>query len=368
VKKLIVEEKVNTIQMTPSAIQWIAMTDPKLRCFANLEVIMVGGEDWNGRIHKLLRENTHARLYNMYGPTETTIWSSIAEVTNQEELDLGEPIRNTRFYILDDAGFPTTEGELYIAGAGLARGYRNAEELTQERFITLIDTEGERVYQTGDLVRRLEDGRIQYLGRLDEQVKIHGHRVELGEIEESTNTIAGVKESCACYDVNTNGGELICFYLSEQPMDEQTLFEELKMKLPKYMIPKRLIRREAFLYTESQKLDRKMMLAEYRSNQQLNWEIEPKQESEVVQEVIGTVDERVQEIVAKILERPMSEIRMDLPLEDYAFDSFGYVTMIVQIEEQFGISFGTEALSPEVFHNLGEICKEVKHLQNHDME
>ncbi len=126
-------------------------------------------------------------LWNMYGPTETTIWSSVSRITSQDgPIFLGEPIANTQLYILDknlQSAPIGVAGELHIGGDGLARGYLNQAELTAAKFITFASLNGERIYKTGDLVRRREDGNIEFLGRIDQQVKVRGYRIELGEIE-----------------------------------------------------------------------------------------------------------------------------------------------------------------------------------------
>src|SRR6185312_1053925 len=127
-----------------------------------------------------------ADLWNVYGPTETTIWSTAERVQSGAPISIGKPIANTTIYILDDRGQPVpagVPGHLYIGGMGLARGYRNREDLTRERFLILPTIPGERLYRTGDIARWRGDGRIEWLGRSDNQVKIRGFRIELEEIE-----------------------------------------------------------------------------------------------------------------------------------------------------------------------------------------
>ena len=132
----------------------------------------------------------------MYGPTETTIWSSVARIES-DEVTIGRPIANTRMYVLDGHREPVPRGvvgELWIGGEGVARGYLNRTELTRERFIEDPFHEGERMYRTGDLARHLPDGRLECLGRIDNQVKIRGYRIELGEIEAALSTHEGVRD------------------------------------------------------------------------------------------------------------------------------------------------------------------------------
>ena len=141
------------------------------------------------------------RLWNLYGPSETTIWSTITEVQpGEESVPIGRPIANTEIYILDAHFQPVpigVHGELYIGGDGLAQGYRNLPELTAERFVVhpFSDQAGSRLYRTGDLVRYRPDGNIEFLRRIDDQAKVRGYRIEPREIEAALNQHPGVKEA-----------------------------------------------------------------------------------------------------------------------------------------------------------------------------
>src|SRR5262249_11106641 len=162
--------------------------------------ILCGGEVLSRPVADQLLEGG-ASLWNLYGPTETTIWSTIIEVQSGEEsVPIGRPIANTETYVLDAHSQPVpigVHGELYIGGDGLAQGYLNRPELTAERFVVnpFSDQAGSRLYRTGDLARYRADGNIEFLGRLDSQVKIRGYRIELGEIETVLNQHPSVKET-----------------------------------------------------------------------------------------------------------------------------------------------------------------------------
>src|SRR5262249_49332667 len=140
------------------------------------------------------------QLHNMYGPTETTIWSTTAVISaSAEEVPLGGPIANTQVYLLDTRLQPVpigVAGEIYIGGGGLARGYFNRVDLTAERFLSNTwDKGGGRLYRTGDVARYQENGQLEYLGRRDQQVKLRGHRIELGEIEASLRAHPAIHEA-----------------------------------------------------------------------------------------------------------------------------------------------------------------------------
>ena len=164
-------------------------------------ILFLGGEALQGALLKDLRQVTAATIENMYGPTETTIWSSTGPALPTDgNVPLGTPIANTQLYVLDDklrpqpVGLP---GELFIGGDGVTRGYYKREDLTRERFLANPFVEGGRMYRTGDLVRIARDGAVQFLGRSDFQVKVRGYRIELGEIESLSRAciLAWVKPS-----------------------------------------------------------------------------------------------------------------------------------------------------------------------------
>ncbi|NBD27026.1 non-ribosomal peptide synthetase, partial [Paenibacillus glycinis] len=182
---LIVNQQVDVVQMTPSRMQLLQQV-PDRGWLKRLAAILIGGEAYPERLLRFLQEQSSARLYNVYGPTETTVWSTIADITDAEAVVIGQPLDNTRIYIVDAQQRLQpigVAGELCIAGDGLARGYLNQPELTADKFAADPFRAGARMYKTGDLARWLPDGKLEYLGRIDQQVKIRGYRIELGEIE-----------------------------------------------------------------------------------------------------------------------------------------------------------------------------------------
>ena len=188
--KFIQDNAVDIIQMTPSRMQLLLNYDKELICLKSVKEIMIGGEAFPFGLLQTLQEKTTARIYNMYGPTETTIWSTISNLTYKDHIDIGRPIKNTEIYIMDDSLtlLPSGQiGEICIGGKGLAKGYVGRDDLTAEKFIYLPQKPNVRVYRTGDMGRHLPDGDLEYLGRTDNQVKIRGHRVELEEIESHLN-------------------------------------------------------------------------------------------------------------------------------------------------------------------------------------
>ncbi len=202
-------------------------------------------------------------LWNMYGPTETTIWSSLQRVRSDEPIGLGHPIENTQLYIVGEDGEPAAAGiagELLIGGDGVAAGYLRRPDLTAQRFIAdrFRAVPGARLYRTGDLVRPHADGRLEFLGRIDQQVKIRGFRIELGEIEAALAAYPGVRQAAAGVRLDAVGEPaLVAYYVAAGDAPQaDALRAHLRTSLPDYMVPARYVRLGAFPLTLNGKLDR----------------------------------------------------------------------------------------------------------------
>ncbi|KFE71998.1 non-ribosomal peptide synthetase [Hyalangium minutum] len=207
--------------------------------------VLCGGEALSDELARVLMPKS-AALWNLYGPTETTIWSSRRYFGNgQQRVTLGQPIENTRLYVLDEDQRPVplgVEGELYIAGDGVAQGYIGREDLTAQRFPTLgIDELGvtqERCYRTGDRVRQRHDGELLFLGRQDHQVKVRGHRIEPGEVEARLAEVPGIAEAVVAVQGEAERSRLVAFLVSSgEPVPTGTVLAHLRKHLPSYMIP-----------------------------------------------------------------------------------------------------------------------------------
>ncbi|MCW3466087.1 non-ribosomal peptide synthetase [Chitinophaga nivalis] len=252
---------VTMLQSTPSFIRLLREDPHSRRFLASLQQLMVGGEALPlPLIQELRTENKTLRIYNMYGPTETTIWSCMypfeAEITT---ISIGKPMRNTQIYILDNylqlvpAG---VTGALYIGGEGLSSGYKDRPELTLERFIPHPFVPGKNIYNTGDMARWLPDGNLAYAGRKDQQVKIRGFRIELGEIEKCLQDIAGVKEAVVIAGKEKGEAVLMAYVVTTDTPDITFIRAQLSERLPYYMVPPYLIPLEALPLTPNGKLDR----------------------------------------------------------------------------------------------------------------
>lgn len=229
-----------------------------------LQTIICAGESCTDDIVKRWW-NSQRRFFNAYGPTEATVWSTVAEIKSlSEKPPIGRPIANTQIYILDRHLQPLPigiAGELYISGEGLAQGYFNRPELTNEKFILnpFSDKNKARLYQTGDLARYRPDGNIEFLGRIDNQVKIRGFRIELSEIETVLSQHQSVQKAVVIVKENVSGDKYLLAYIVpniETQNFSSLLRKFLKEKLPEYMIPKAFVVLDYLPLTASGKVDR----------------------------------------------------------------------------------------------------------------
>ncbi len=262
---LIVEQAITTLHFVPSMLQAFISADEAAGC-TSLQRIVCSGE----ALPMALQRQTfnclpHARLYNLYGPTEAAIdvthWTCVEE--GRDSVPIGRPIANLRTYILSPELLPLPSGaigELYLAGAGLARGYHARPALTAERFVVDPFGSGERLYRTGDLARYRADGAIEYCGRIDHQVKIRGLRIELGEIEARLQSHPQVQETV----VVALDNQLVAYLVPVEAVhDVQAWREALKahllQALPDYMVPTHLLLIERMPLSPNGKLDRKQL-------------------------------------------------------------------------------------------------------------
>jgi amino acid adenylation domain-containing protein len=260
-QRLIGQHAVTVLQATPATWRmllengWEGKSDLRIFC---------GGEALTADLARQLLPRCR-ELWNMYGPTESTIWSSTEHITSADRISIGPPIANTQFYVLDENHNPASQGmpgELWIGGAGLARGYLKRSELTAERFVIHPTRENPdaRLYRTGDEVRYGTDGILEFLGRLDLQVKLHGFRIELGEIESVLAKIDGIAQAVVILREDRPGDKrLVAYYTGRDDLSSTSLLHALKAKLPDYMIPSAFQRLEKFPLTPNAKLDRKAL-------------------------------------------------------------------------------------------------------------
>ncbi|MEU2355879.1 amino acid adenylation domain-containing protein, partial [Streptomyces misionensis] len=259
---LIETEGVTHVQATPSG--WKLLLESGFRTAS--VTALVGGEALPVELAQTLRSRV-ARLVNVYGPTETTIWSTTWEVPSDPTgVSIGAPIDNTQLYIVDTHMEPVpvgVVGELCIAGDGVAQGYLGRPALTAERFVPdPFGPAGTRLYKTGDLARRMPDGTLEFLGRTDHQVKIRGYRIELGEIESRLLTHPAVKDAAVTARTEDTGDTwLVGYLIPNDTVDQSELRAYLREELPDYMVPGAFVELDTWPLNTAGKLDRKALPA-----------------------------------------------------------------------------------------------------------
>ncbi len=265
VGEVLKRERATHFQCTPSMAGVLAADEAGY--LGGLKKFLVGGEALPPSLAERLVRQVPAVL-NMYGPTETTVWSTSGDVKGPR-VSLGSPFANTQVYVVDERGGTTpagVAGELHIAGDGVVRGYHRRPDLTAEKFVpNPFGAPGSRMYRTGDLARWLADGTLEYLGRIDNQVKVRGFRIELGEIEAALSKEPQVKECVVVARDDGPGGKRLVAYLvgrdtSSLPEMGQ-LKEALKKTLPEYMVPSAFVFLEKLPLTPNGKVDRKALPA-----------------------------------------------------------------------------------------------------------
>ncbi|MEK5109515.1 non-ribosomal peptide synthase/polyketide synthase [Cytobacillus sp. FSL K6-0129] len=262
-KELIGDSNINTLQLTPSRFKSLMRFEGFSELLSNIETLLIGGEAISRDLIEIIKRHTKNDIYNVYGPTETTIWSTVKVLSHGDELSIGKPINNTRIYIYDPEnnlqpiGIP---GELCIAGDGVARGYLGNPTLTAEKFVENPFVPGERMYKTGDLARWLPDGNIEFLGRIDHQVKIRGFRIELGEIENTLLSHPLVQDTVVISRKEVSDEDFLCAYIvASQDASVSELRTHLAKTLPDYMIPSYFVPVDALPLNANGKVDRKAL-------------------------------------------------------------------------------------------------------------
>ena len=330
---LIEKHGITMLQATPAS--WRLLLDAGLKRAPDLKALC-GGEAMPRDLAAALIPRVK-ELWNMYGPTETTIWSTLERMCDVSgPISIGHPIANTRAFVLEPSGQLApigVAGELCISGEGIARGYRKRPELTSEKFVTITLPNGgnERVYRTADMARFLADGRLELLGRSDHQVKVRGYRVELGEIEAILATVAGVKTCVVVKQELSSGDERLVGYVT---LRQGASFEAekaraiLRLKLPEYMVPNLFAVLAELPMTPNNKIDRKALPAP----------LAPQTLPDTPEDTLMTPQER------RVAELWRNVLRIErVRLNDNFFDLGGHSLLLVKLhadlKREFAIDF-----------------------------
>lgn len=259
---LVQEQAVDIIQITPSHLKSLLGSGNSRVLLSTPKIFLVGGEAFPAPLLSELQGNFGGKIYNMYGPTESTVWSTVQDLSSASEPNIGHPIANTYIRILNEQEQLQpigVVGELCIGGLGVGQGYWNRPELSADKFIPDPINQEEVIYKTGDMARWLADGSIDFRGRVDNQVKIRGFRIELGEIEAQLSACPGIKESAVVAREKEGEKYLVAFYESPEEIPLSQLKESLLNVLPGYMVPAHFKRLSSLPLTPNGKLDRKAL-------------------------------------------------------------------------------------------------------------
>ncbi len=344
-RDLLISQRVTTAHFVPSMLTLFLAGDGVEACTALRRVVCSGEElplvvarDFTARL-------PHCELHNLYGPTEAAIdvtaWHCTADALAEvSAVPIGAPIQNIRIHVLDPHGNPCpigVAGELHIAGVGVAHGYHARPELTAEKFVDdPFHADGERMYRTGDLARWRPDGTIDFLGRIDHQVKLRGLRIELGEIESALRDRPGVRDAAVLVREDSPGDQRLVAYVVGQE-DTATLRDALKRTLPDYMVPAAFVTLEELPLTPNGKLDRKALPAPVASRDTSQELVAPTTPTEL----------RLADIWRDVLKVD------ELGVDDDFFDLGGHSMLATQVVARIGKEFGDGARQVGVMDLFG---------------
>ncbi|HET8937023.1 MAG TPA: MupA/Atu3671 family FMN-dependent luciferase-like monooxygenase [Polyangiales bacterium] len=327
---------VTHMQCTPSMMRMLLDHSESRSGVAALKHVMLGGEALAPDLLQDLRKVTQATITNMYGPTETTVWSSTHRVSPEDKtVPIGKAIVNTTFYVTDKRGrlLPANvDGELWIGGQGVTRGYFERPELTAERFVRdpFSNDDGARMYSTGDRARFRADGVLEFLGRADFQVKLRGYRIELGEIESRARSAPGIKDAVVIVREDRPGDQRLVAYLvpadasQVSKLDTEPVRELLRSQLPDYMVPVAFVVLAELPLTPNRKTDRKALPAPQLQAAAAEHKEAPQSET----------DQAIAGVWRDVLGRD------EVGLDDNFFDLGGHSLLVVRAHRQLQEALG----------------------------
>ncbi|MCF4967181.1 non-ribosomal peptide synthetase, partial [Nostoc sp. CMAA1605] len=329
---LIAEQKVTQIFCVPSMLR-IILQQTNIESCRCLKQAFIGGEALSYELTQRFFERLDCELYNFYGPTETVIYTTCWQCqphSNYQIIPIGRPIANTQTYILDEYLQPLPigiAGELYIGGVSLARGYLNQPELTHEKFISHPFSEG-KLYKTGDLARYLPNGNIEYLGRIDHQVKLRGLRIELGEIQSVLDTHPQVEQTVVVLQADTAENQRLVAYVvgKDNSFKQGELRQFLQQKLPAYMIPSAFVVLSELPLNPNGKIDIKQLPKPDEASILGSTYLPPRNSSEMI----------LTNIWQEVLQ--VSKIGVNDNFFDLGGHSLKAIALVSKIQEKFGLS------------------------------
>ncbi len=347
--RIIKNNKVNIISCSPLMLNELS----KYSDISTVNLFISGGDVLKPEyISKLLER---ARVYNTYGPTETTVcvtYYNCGSGTEGRSIPIGRPILNYKVYILDSRNNPVpvgVPGELCISGDGVTRGYLNRERLTGEKFIPSPFEPGETIYKTGDLARWLDDGNIEFMGRIDRQVKIRGYRIELSEIERKITGFGGIQAAVVTSNTDKTGSQYLCAYvLANGDEANEELREYLKKQLPEYMVPAIIVNLDKFPLTQNGKMDQKALL---RLAEAVRTNVE-------YQAPIGDKEEKLSLVWREVL--GIEKVGRSNNFFDLGGNSIKAIQIVTRLKDEFSISVN------HIFEyqNISQLAQNINYMPN----
>ncbi len=357
--KYIVERKINVIDLTPSLFAVMLEEGFSVINKPDIKEIFIGSESLPFKLIKEFFSNTDNRkinVTNFYGPTECCVESTYLKLDadmiseNYDIVPIGKPIINEQIYILDKylnlcpIGVP---GEICIGGKGLARQYLNDVNKTKEKFIEFPFIKGKRVYKTGDVGRILSGGNIEFIGRMDEQIKIRGYRVELQEIEKYLRDIEGVNECVVTLFEKESINELTAYYTSKEIIDKSKIINYLERFLPKYMVPVNFIRIEKIPLSSNGKVNKKLL---------------PEPAGKQIKKQFRVPQDEIESLIVRICSNVLK--KTEINIDDNFFEIGGHSLNAVRVISQIQKELNVDLALKEIFYNpiLFDIAGKVKNL------
>ena len=351
--ELIQKHKADTIIATPSMMKYILSYSKGQEKISSLQTIMLGGEILSDSLVNEIRKFTKGKIVNVYGPCETTMFVTTAEVKEGELITIGKPLSNCKLILLDKTGCEVTDGtigEICIIGSNVGKGYISLPNLNKEKF---GEIDGVRYYMTGDLGKRLENGDFVFCGRQDNQLKINGFRIELEEIENALAMYDGIKNVVVLPQISVNSEytQLNCYYTADMEISAVKLREYLSKKLPYYMRPSHFIRAEFIPLNENGKVNRKIIPVPYDKEKKKGIRIISDENSK---EVLDTIVRLLDDV------HIYEEITPETLLETLGLTSITFIKLVVELETKYEIEFDDSDLNNDHFKTIDDVVKYVK--------
>ena len=333
------QSRATVMQATPAT--WRMLIEAGWRGKRDLK-ILCGGEALPAELASALTQRA-AEVWNVYGPTETTIWSSTTKIEGDAPVRIGRPIANTTMYVVDPRSLDVqplgVAGELLIGGTGVARGYFGRPELTAEKFVASPFNASDRLYRTGDLARWRADGQLECLGRVDQQVKIRGYRIELGEVEAVLSQHPGVEQAVVvATEFRPGDKRLVAYWVAREPaptVSDSELRSHARRALPEYMVPAAFMRLDALPLTPNKKVDRKALPVFHDATSERKQAESPRNPTE----------ELLAQIWAEVLRRDAFGIH------DNFFELGGHSLLVTRVIARVRNAFGVELPIRAVFEH-----------------